>query len=278
MEITNSQKRVIESLICERLRINPENKDIVKSFCNSRNDGIAKTLREQAWDEDNEGGIAYYVVKSAEGQILFFFSLKCGGLHRSLSLEQDKMFGIIQKTLKKISSGRLLPDEMKMVTKLLGELQSKFRLSREQILQKLKYEQIEREYRLENKNVNRVGLTHSGIELVHFCANEGAKEYWKDFKMPHSLGTVVFWSKIVPLVLSVMEKIGCNYLFLFAADLSSDKKLVNYYSNRLKFETPDDLGTNKPIYDLSCKFMSKKTKNLKSEQDKFFEEFNMEML
>ena len=46
MKITDSQKKVVDSLVCERLRSKPQNKDIVQKFCNKRNDGIAKTLRE----------------------------------------------------------------------------------------------------------------------------------------------------------------------------------------------------------------------------------------
>ena len=278
MKITDAQKRVIDGLVCERLRSNPANRVVVQSFCNKRNDGIATTLREKAWDEDREGAIAYYVVKSAAGEVLFFFSLKCGGLHYPLDNGYSDLFEKISKILKKLSEdGADLAD--KDAAKLMIEkIRSGFGLSKEDVLQLLKKEKMEREIELENGNVNRVGFTHSGIELVHFCANDGAKDFWNALGVPHSLGVVVFWAKVVPIVLSVMDFIGCKYLFLFAADSSSDGRLINYYMNRLHFEIPNDIGTSKPLYDLCCKFMCQETKNLKRDAEQFFEEFNLEMV
>lgn len=278
MKITESQKHVIDDLVCERLCSNPMNRVIVQNFCNKRNDGIATTLREKAWNEDTEGAIAYYVVKSAAGEVLFFFSLKCGGLHYPLDNGYGNLFEKISKILKKLSEdGADLAD--KDAAKLMIEkIRSGFGLSKDDVLQLLKKEKMEREIELENGNINRVGFTHSGIELVHFCENDGAKDFWKAFGMPHSLGVVVFWAKVVPIVLSVMDFIGCKYLFLFAADSSSDGRLINYYMNRLHFEIPNDIGTSKPLYDLCCKFMCQETKNLKRDAEQFFEEFNLEMV
>lgn len=278
MKITESQKKVVDSLVCERLRSKPQNKAIVQKFCNKRNDGIAKTLREKAWDEDNEGSIAYYVVKSASGEVLFFFSLKCGGLHYPLDNGSSDLFGKISKILKKLSEENVDYADKDAAMQMIEKIRSGFGLSKDEIVQLLKKEKMEREIELENGNVNRVGFTHSGIELVHFCANDNAKEFWKSTGMPHSLGVVIFWSKIIPLVLNVMESIGCKYLFLFAADTSSDGRLINYYRNRLHFEVPKDIGTSKPLYDLCCKFMCQETNGLRHDAEKFFDEFNIELV
>ena len=51
---------------------------LVESFYNDINDTIAQTLKNDAYKEDEENSVAYYVVKHPNDQILFFFSLKCG--------------------------------------------------------------------------------------------------------------------------------------------------------------------------------------------------------
>lgn len=278
MKITENQKHIIDSLVCERLCCNPANRAVVKNFCNQRNDGIARTLREKAWDEDREGAIAYYVVKSTTGEVLFFFSLKCGGLHYPLDNGYCDLFEKISKILKKLSEDGTDVAEKDSAKLMIEKIRSGFGLSKDDVLQLLKKEKMEREIELENGNINRVGFTHSGVELVHFCENDCAKEFWKGLNFPHSLGVVVFWAKVVPIVLSVMESVGCKYLFLFAADTSSNGRLINYYRNRLHFEIPNDIGTSKPLYDLCCKFMCQETKGLKKDAEQFFNEFNLDMV
>ena len=68
--------------------------------------------------------------------------------------------------------------------------------------------------------------------------------------------------------------VGCQYLFLFAADLSKGEKLVQYYADQLNFEIPENLATAKPIYDFSCKFMCQEVKGLEKGREEFFNNFN----
>ena len=77
----------LQSLSCERLSSNDDNLRLVDDFFNRRNDGIAQTLRNEAFGEDEEGTTAYYVVKRSSEQILFFFSLKCGMLYVMVSTD-----------------------------------------------------------------------------------------------------------------------------------------------------------------------------------------------
>lgn len=53
----------------------------------------------------------------------------------------------------------------------------------------------------------------------------------------------------------VQKNIGCQYAFLFAADLSEDGSLINYYNVTLHFDQPEHIGANKPYYDFCCRFM-----------------------
>lgn len=84
MKITKEQESILNSLTCERLSENDNNLRAVESFSNWRNANLADTLKDAAFQEDAEGNIAYYVVKHPNGNILFYFSLKCGSLYESI--------------------------------------------------------------------------------------------------------------------------------------------------------------------------------------------------
>ena len=70
---------------------------------------------------------------------------------------------------------------------------------------------------------------------------------------------------------------GCKYVFLFAADASEEGSLMTYYRDSLHFEEPENLGTNKPFYDLFCKFMCQETGQLLAGQEEFYETFNPDL-
>lgn len=125
-----------------------------------------------------------------------------------------------------------------------------------------------------NENIVRVSATHSGVELVHFCVNDNKKELWRENRLPQSLGAVVFWHFIVPIISQVKDVVGCKYTFLFAADLSEDGSLINYYQTTLHFEAPEDIGTSKPFYDFQCKFMCQTVNHLLDAKQNFFDNFN----
>ena len=73
--------------------------------------------------------------------------------------------------------------------------------------------------------------------------------------------------------MDVRSQIGCQYLFLFAADDSEDEHLIHYYTDQMNFMVPTDLATAKPIYDFSCKFMCQEVKDLAKGQEDFFNHF-----
>ena len=80
MKITAKQSALLDRLRCERLSSNPSNMSLVDNFFNRRNSSLEHTLQNEAMEEDEEGSIAYYVIKDTEDNILFFFSLKSGSL------------------------------------------------------------------------------------------------------------------------------------------------------------------------------------------------------
>lgn len=264
----------IECLSCERLSANEENFRQVDSFFNRKNDGIADTLRNEAYGEDEEGITAYYVVKHENGEILFYFSLKCGLLYdQFLDTRQLKLISDLNQYLDDMSADReLSADERKLIDVMREKLRTRKGITKAD-LERLPskgnsiFEDLEKEF---NESITRVGKTFPAVELVHFCANDATEDLWKEMDVPQSLGAVVFWGFVVPIIEDIRKKVGCQYLFLFAADLSKGEKLVKYYSDQLNFEVPTDLATAKPIYDFSCKFMCQEVKGLAKGREEFF--------
>ena len=102
--------------------------------------------------------------------------------------------------------------------------------------------------------VVRVNECYSSIEIQHFCRDD---QYTKDEMIKCPLGFGLFWQKIVPLIIKISSAVGCEFVYLFAADRSDnpdDKKLVSYYKESLYFHELDDEGVTvlKPGYDSNC--------------------------
>lgn len=125
-----------------------------------------------------------------------------------------------------------------------------------------------------NANITHVLRTYSGVELVHFCSNSATEDLWRQYKLPQPLGAVVFWHCIVPIVFRIKKLIGCEYLFLFAADSSDDQTLVEYYRSVLNFIDNQERAVVNPVYDFTCKFMYQETAVLEKSRCEFFDNFN----
>lgn len=280
MKITPEQRAKIDSLYCERLSSNDANFRLVDEFFNSRNTSISDTLQNEAYQEDETGKVAYFVVKNQEGQLLFYFSLKCGMLYDSFIDDYSlKLLNKLMTYLDDISTKeQLTPEETMIVDKFREKLRSHKGLTKKEIEQIPKkggtiLEDLEKEI---GENVTHVGSTFSGIELVHFCANENMRDFWKESVEGQKLGVVVFWEFVVKEVLEAMKHVGCQYLFLFAADKTDDEELVAYYRDSLFFKEAVDVATAKPIYDLTCKFMYQETSKLVAERTYFFDHYNID--
>lgn len=283
--ITDEQARIIDSFSCERLSSNPENRELIKNFENAKGNSLVAYLQHLAWDEDVECKTAYYLIKSSDGEAAMFFSLKCGALFDPL--EEDIIearANRAQELLQAIQATNEDGQKNELTIQLLEQFRSGQDISVEQIKKKLKgtarkaqivLDQLNYDKAHEgNKQIIRVGHTHPGIELVHFCANDLVKEKWKALGLRHPMGEVMFWRYIAPIVYKTQECIGCQYAFLFAADTSEDGTLINYYDVSLKFERPADIGTSKPRYDLCCQFMCQEISKLRQNREEYFNNFN----
>ena len=281
-KITKEQQTIIDSLTCERLTKDEANKTLIQDFENNRNKGLADSLREEAWEEDANGSVAYYLIKDKDGNALFFFSLKCGALFEQLNEERLKQNANYWKALERILKNSANGDQTAVL--IMEKLRSGKNLTDDDLKEIIKIQSKKKRQALEhllaekksetNENIVRVSTTHSGVELVHFCANDNKKQLWKTIGLPQPLGVVIFWNFIVPRICEVQNVVGCKYAFLFAADLSEDGSLINYYQTALHFEAPEDIGTSKPFYDFTCKFMCQTVNHLLQAQKEFFDSFN----
>lgn len=277
MRITEEQQEILESLVCERLSRNPANMREIDRFFNSKNDKLVERLLNEAYSEDEEDKIAYYLVKDKEGHILFYFSLKCGQLYdKHLDFDLFKLLGELYDGLLKMKSEPDISQEDSIaIDKVLEEIRSRKGVLKEDLKKITKKNQsIDDFEKVFKDDADKVGATFSGIEIVQFCSNEDSLVYWKKYGVNQKLGVVVFWQFIVPIIIKIKELIGCEYLFLFAADDSEDENLVNYYKSWLKFESSDERSAATPVYDLTCKFLYQETCSLKEKRDNFFKNFN----
>ena len=249
-------------------------------------------LQEHGSKEDSLGITAYYIIRNEDNLALAFFSLKCGLLFAPSSIssvETDVAF--LQHVIDTINKGRdeANPDSVAFF-QVAEELAVKHNCTLEQMINNLRLQasyrkrkamQYKRQYhddeRTEaNKPIFRVEITYPGIELVHFCTNDSAKEYWRSLSMNHPMGEVLFWWFIMPIIESVQKIVGCQYAYLFAADSSEDRTLINYYNVSLRFVSQDSIGTSKPRYDYCCEFMLQEISKLVTFKSEFFMHFNLD--
>lgn len=282
--ISEEQSRIINSFHCERLSSNEENKELIKNFTSEKGKSLVAYLNEKAWQEDVDGVTAYYLIKSDENDIAMFFSLKCGSLFE-IMLQEENLRQKIEFAEKTCVLANSTDEEgQRLFAQRLEQYQQGKSVPPKVFLDILKFgiEQnrtlLQRvcgdKQREENEQIIRVYSTYPGIELVHFCLNDGIREKWKSLGVQHPMGEVMFWTHIAPLIYEIQMRIGCQYVFLFAADLSEDGVLINYYDIALKFKKNPKFGTNKPLYDFCCEFMCQEICELRKNREVYFDNFN----
>ena len=288
MRITKEQKKVLKSFKCERVSANAVNEELMQSFISKRGSSLVSYFSRFGMKEDINGSTTYYVIKDAQNEIMMFFSLKCGALFDPL-LDENEVKQDFQRLLillQAIENAQGGSENREEAVAILTKYQVGDRISIEDfnnlILRKASrkkdflsqlFGDKEKE---QNDKIFRVQRTHPGVELVHFCTNDNLRDKWKTYNLGHSMGETLFWKFIVPKFFAVQKIVGCEFAFLFAADLSEDGSLVNYYDVSLKFQKRRDVGTNKPFYDFCCEFMCQEINELKNKRKEFFENFNID--
>lgn len=288
MRITTEQKNLLDSFKCERLSANAVNEELIKSFTSKRGDSLVSYFKKFGLQEDIAGKTTYYVIKNTENEILMFFSLKCGTLFDPL-LDENEVKQDFQRLLillQAIENANGDNEETEEAVAILTKYQVGDRISIEDFNSLVIREASRKKDFLsqlfgdkekeQNDKIFRVQCTHPGIELVHFCTNDNLKEKWKTYNLGHPMGETLYWKFIAPKFFDVQKIVGCEFAFLFAADLSEDGSLVNYYDVSLKFQKRQDVGTNKPFYDFCCEFMCQEVNEMMKKRQEFFENFNID--
>ena len=289
MKITQSQQQFLNNLICERLTANPINKVLLNGFVSkySVGQGLISDLKSSGFQEDLDGAIAYYIIKDQTGLMQCFFSLKCGSLfdpsyHNEIKSRIERCNEALKRIrtgaqsrsqeetlllLEQIRSGWGLPDD---------EFDDEFDggLNEESLTKKLRYNQSQLP---DNKMLLRVATTHSGGELVHFCANDAARNQWMQSGISRPIGEVLFWNIISDIICQIQQMVGCQYVYLFAGDYSENGSLLNHYRVSMNFHELDGLGTSLPDYDLGCTFLCQEICELKRQREYYFENFNPDL-
>lgn len=278
--INQAQRDYLNKLVCQRISKDKANREIIDKFQNAKNPNLPYALKA-GWGEDSKDKVAYYIVKEPgeEGEPLLFFSLKCGEIVVPYNLEKLRTALENSEALLDAVYGLDAPEWAKKVVeqrKVDGVLPHKKFLEfyRRHRRNQQKWNLYTQEIRLEGENIIRTKQTLAGVELVHFCVHSPAVEKWKTLGMdPRGIGKTMFWQFVVPVIQQVRKLVGCEYLYLFAADSKKSGRLVRYYKE-LGFELREDLSVSKPEYDFCCFFMCQKVTSLRNRQNEFFRSYN----
>ena len=276
--IYNNQRELLNSLICERLSSNPENRNVIKTLVSDRNPKLVEKIQnEVSWKEDEANITSYYLVKSNKGVVLAFFALRCGEIFKPVQEE------LIERAKQYIDNKAILEDTQIGYEEKRKAADVIMLLVRQGWTDKIAKAFMRKAARRaadakrdSNKHTHRVSEVLSAVELTLFCNNDatGVKEEWENMGLPQRRGASIFWHLIMPKIKYLTNIVGCEYLYLFAADDDSDGTLVNYYKDAFHFTSPVDMGSNKPSFDYGCFFLCQQVKALLLHSKYFYDHFN----
>lgn len=268
MRITSSQLAVLQSFDCTRFSKDDGFLRMVDDFKNTRNENLVDYIQGDASTDDASGKTACYLVVDKDREILCYFALRSGLLYSEY--EELRLYEQYKKL-----KGRLLElKESKQADKadiLIQELSNRLRESKERIIRKLgSFDALPLH--------KQVSTSYPAIELSHFCVNEAYRDKWNamGFGDRNRIGLTIFWHFVIGKVLEISELLGSEYLYLFAADSTVDRYLVNHYKNFMGFREDLDVLAIQPIYDFRCTFLCNKIEAMTEERKNFFENFNEE--
>lgn len=275
MGIVSSNKRsFFQNFYSEILTSKQINQQLIKDFAaTSEGKGLEEYLKNRAWEADLEGETRVYLIKDQYNSIALFFSIKCGLLYKKYQyddLESDKLDfvnmlvnAMLQKDIDTLN------DYYHSGMYALEEMDYLFDIANNRIDLKMEDKKLQ-----DNKYTLKVEECYSAIEIHHFCRNS---RYKINEQVGVPLGFGLFWEVIVPLVYDITKRVGCKYLYLFAADQTEDeevKKLVQYYKNELKFSDVEDMMLIKPYYDKGCLGLVQAISDLQYNREAVWEEFS----
>lgn len=290
MRITKEQRNLLDSFCCQRLTADPGNKKLIRTFENDRNPNLAAYLRYYGWSEDTAGANTFYLIKDQQNRIVMYFSLKCGSLFDPLNIEelmaQIEDYKCKLEAIHNRRRGTARDEELALVEQMMQEygmgllmLEMTLRSELDSLLTK-REDLRDDQNRDPNRMISRVVRTYPAVELVHFVVNDGYRVFWQKlakkygFGKPHTMAQIFFWYFVAPIITDIRNTLGCQYVYLFAADQSLNKRLINFYQVALNFSQEGDIGTSKPRYDFSCEFLHQEIEQLRDFREYYFDNFN----
>lgn len=234
--------------------------------------------QDQAWTEDLDGETRVYLVKDESGKIALFFSIKCGLLVGENS--EEKLSEEYQEFIDAVIEAKKSGDETSIqnlydagMSMYEDEVDRLFKIAERRLVTETESIEIG-----QSQNTINVPNCISAIELRHLCKNE-------DFVVPLEVGVPlgfgIFWEIIVPIIIDITKKVGCKYVYLFAADKTEGqneiemKKLISHYKNNFKFSECDEgIKFVKPEYDNHCYGLIQRVSKLADNREAIWHEFS----
>ncbi len=315
LSIEEQKKFLFDRLKTEPLRKTKENKEDIKAFVQTtKGEKISSYLINNAWDDDCDRNTKVFLVRDQETkEIVFFYAINCGILFSELNIWNlskdekipfDKYVGAMQRLM---TSNLSKEDEEKaneQMSESMGELwevvQEPDRVSYLLSLADEKVQLLEEKREAlsetgEGEHTQQVQETFPAIDIKFLGRN---KEYKPEIQLDFRLGVYIFWEMIVPHLLEIAEKVGCKYIYLFAADNTEKTEkvvdvppmwtpnydpyededenevakeeihtLVNYYIQELKFRYVSKYKILKPHYERRCYTLIQEVESLHSNRE-----------
>lgn len=280
MSITQEQGSLLATFRSERISLVGDSvvKSIKGAVIGGRESSLAELFKgAQNSIDDPKNIVASYVVLSPDNVVLGFYSLRCGELYRQVDLQKMELCSNAWEALTKLKAN---PAMSAADRQLLFEAIQKAMLAgitspdewQQFYLKKTSYIRDKKDW--SGGNIEHVSEVSPGIELKYLGINEDAKGLWTSYGLPKRMGETLFWQCVVDKIDEICKRVGCQYLYLFAADNKPDGNLVVYYNTRLHFEKDFDLNANKPHFDFKCRFMCQEIEDLRQNKAYFFDHFN----
>lgn len=280
MTITQEQLELISKF--RSVRISEVDAPLLKSIkgivIGGTETSLAKLFRSSKnVSDDAKDIVASYVVLSPENVVLVFYSLRCGELYRQVDIQKMVLCSNAWQALNQLINN---PPKTKNEHNLLLSAINDARRAGISSPDEWKRFHLKKIYYIGDKNlwsgsnIEQVSEVLPGIELKYFGSNENAKVLWSSYCLPKRMGETLFWQCTVSKIEEICQKVGCQYLYLFAADNKPDGNLVGYYNTRLGFEKDSDLNANKPHFDFKCRFMCQDIDTLRKNKAYFLDHFN----
>ena len=283
MKLTQEQETVLQTFHIDRLTDSASDSRAIENFeTKERGANLLAYLQNSncALKDNADLTNAVFFIRDGDGDVLLYFTLKCGSLHRHYSAsileladkleEYDNLSNLANKGDE--NAKWALEDRMPVLQEAIN-IYNVLKKKGTKFVKKLRSLLSNRANETNANNMN-VLLSHPGIEMAQFCVNEACKPKYKDLFSPNTIGATVFWYKIIPFILTITDCVGLEYLYIFAADNTPNKQLVGYYNTALCFAEPEDIGTVRPLYDNNCILMSQKVSDLLENRKRFFDNFN----